>query len=192
MKAIARRQTIDGGDAILALSARSHGRSRFSLVDEARGCPPQHTVARLGAVCRLLHRSGTQFESIIHVSAETERVPAIDMRSIARLAEDDESGSQFIADIIDVFLVDLRERVSKIGAQVSQGDRAGVASTAHAIKGSCSHFGAARLVDLSRELEDRARHEPDSDLQAAVDSMLAETERVRDALETYRCELALR
>ena len=84
--------------------------------------------------------------------------PAIDLRAITSLAEGDELGDQFIAEIIDVFLADLSERVLSIGLQIKQGDRAGVAATAHAIKGSCSHFGAARLVELSHDLEDRAAY----------------------------------
>lgn len=112
--------------------------------------------------------------------------PAIDMSAIIQLADNDDTGDQFIADIIKVFLDDLSERVLTIGLQMKQGDRAGVAATAHAIKGSCGHFGAARLMDLSRELEDRARHDPAGDIELAVFAMVAETERVRTALEAFR------
>ncbi len=95
-------------------------------------------------------------------------------------------GDQFIAEIIDVFLADLSERVLTIGLQIKQGDRAGVAATAHAIKGSCSHFGAARLVELSQQLEDQARREPPGDIEVAIFTMVAETERVRAALEAFQ------
>ncbi len=107
------------------------------------------------------------------------------MSAILQLADNDDMGDQFIADIIRVFIADLRERVHRIGLQMSQNDRAGVAATAHAIKGSCGHFGAARLVELSRDLEDRARRDPTGDLQPAIDAMIAETQRVRTALEAY-------
>jgi HPt (histidine-containing phosphotransfer) domain-containing protein len=89
------------------------------------------------------------------VSIETASVPAIDMRAITQLAESDELGEQFVAEIIDVFLTDLSERVRAIGLQMSHDDRGGIAATAHAVKGSC-------------------------------DSMVAETARVRAALEAYR------
>ncbi|MGA9724598.1 MAG: Hpt domain-containing protein [Candidatus Binatus sp.] len=107
------------------------------------------------------------------------------MRSISELAEGDEQREQFITEIIGVFLSDLSERVRKIGLQMTQGDHAGIAATAHAIKGSCGHFGAASLMELSREVEARARREPTDGLQTAIDSMIAETERVRAALEAY-------
>jgi HPt (histidine-containing phosphotransfer) domain-containing protein len=127
-----------------------------------------------------------QLESIGCVSTEAASVPAIDMSAIIQLADNDDMGDQFIAEIIKVFLADLGERVHKIGLQMSQNDRAGVAATAHAIKGSCGHFGAANLVELSRVLEDRARREPTGDLQMATDSMIEETKRVRAALEAFQ------
>ena len=120
------------------------------------------------------------------MSSETARVPAIDMTAILQLADNDDTGGQFVAEIIKVFLDDLSERVLTIGLQMKQGDRAGIAATAHAIKGSCGHFGAVRLVELSRELEDRARREPGDDLEVAIFTMVAETERVRAALEAFR------
>jgi HPt (histidine-containing phosphotransfer) domain-containing protein len=138
------------------------------------------------------NRRGTQLGSIQFVSTELANVPAIDMRAITELAEaeDPAAGAQFIAEIIDVFLSDLRQRVNTIGSQMSSNDRGGVAATAHAIKGSCGHFGATRLVDLSRDLEDKARRLPPVGLQVELESMIAEAERVRAALEAYRAEHA--
>ena len=120
------------------------------------------------------------------MSSATTTIPAIDMSAIMQLADNDDTGGQFIADIIKVFLDDLSERILTIGLQMKQGDRSGVAATAHAIKGSCGHFGAARLMDLSRALEDQARREPAGDLEVLIFTMVAETERVRTALEAFR------
>ena len=111
----------------------------------------------------------------------------IDMRALTQLAECDDIGGQFIKEIIDVFLADLGQRLQMIGAHMSRGERAGVAAAAHAIKGSCSHFGAARLIELSRHVEEQARaHEPAESIQAAIESMIGESERVRVALEEFR------
>jgi HPt (histidine-containing phosphotransfer) domain-containing protein len=122
------------------------------------------------------------------MSTDTTGIPTIDMRSISQLAEGDEKGDQFVAEIIDVFLADLSERVRTIGLQMSKNDRAGVAATAHAIKGSCGHFGATRLMELCRDLEDRARRESGADIELAIFTMIAETERVLAALEAYKSE----
>jgi HPt (histidine-containing phosphotransfer) domain-containing protein len=138
------------------------------------------------AICSRPPFRGTQLGLIKGVSTEAESIPAIDMRSISQLAEGDELGKEFIAEIIDVFLGDLRERVRSIGTQISGTDHAGVAATAHAIKGSSGHFGAVRLMDLSSKLEDLAKRGETDGLQTAVDSLVAETERVRIALEEFR------
>ncbi|MGB3551382.1 MAG: Hpt domain-containing protein [Candidatus Binatus sp.] len=120
------------------------------------------------------------------MSIETASVPAIDMRAITQLAESDELGEQFVAEIIGVFLTDLTERVHTIGLQMSRDDRAGIAATAHAIKGSSGHFGALHLMELSHEIEGRARHGQTDGLQTTIDSLVAEAQRVRTALEAYR------
>jgi HPt (histidine-containing phosphotransfer) domain-containing protein len=124
------------------------------------------------------------------MSTGSQGVPTIDMRTISQLAEGDETGDQFVAEIIDVFLADLGERVRTIGLQMSRNDRAGVAATAHAIKGSSGHFGAARLMELCRDLEDRARRESGGEIEIAIFTMVAETERVLAALEAYKSEHA--
>ncbi len=120
------------------------------------------------------------------MSIETASVPAIDMRAITQLAESDELGEQFVAEIIGVFLTDLTERVHTIGLQMSRDDRAGIAATAHAIKGSSGHFGALHLMELSHEIEGRARHGQTDGLQTMIDSIVVEAQRVRTALEAYR------
>jgi HPt (histidine-containing phosphotransfer) domain-containing protein len=122
------------------------------------------------------------------VGNENKDVAPIDMCALVQLAEYDDTGFQFVREIIDVFLADLRKRVSTIGASMGQGDRAAIAAAAHAIKGSCSHFGAARLIELSRHVEERARRaqEPAESIQAAIEPMIAESERVRIALEEFR------
>ena len=147
---------------------------------------PQQIIGRVSWVCRSIGRRGTQLGLINRMRTETASVPAIDMSAIMQLADNDDMSDQFVTEIIKVFLTDLGERVNKIGLQMSQNDRAGVAATAHAIKGSCGHFGAASLIELSRNLEDRARRDPTGDLQLAIDSMIAETERVRAALEAFQ------
>ena len=125
---------------------------------------------------------------VTRVSEKDVTVPAIDMRSITQLAEGEELGDAFVAELIFVFLGDLSERVCAIGLQLSSGDWAGIKSTAHAIKGSCSHFGAKRLMELSAEVEERAKRQQTDSLNSAIDSMLAEAERVRAALEAFRAD----
>jgi HPt (histidine-containing phosphotransfer) domain-containing protein len=189
---IEKRQTNDTVGAILTTRLSDDGEVRDSalpmrLATAHRSKRLAASVARRGG----LRGCGTQLGSIYRVSIETASVSAIDMRSIRQLAEGDEQGEQFVTEIIGVFLGDLSERVGKIGLQMTQGDHAGIAATAHAIKGSGGHFGAASLLELSSQVEARARREPTDGLQAAIDSMIAETERVRAALEAYLADHAV-
>src|SRR4051812_35166631 len=88
-----------------------------------------------------------------HVTAPS---PTIDMSELSELAAEDESGKGFIAKVIGIFLDDMAERVTGIGALLSSGDGVGIASRVHSLKGSCSHFGAERLIALCAEIERRA------------------------------------
>jgi HPt (histidine-containing phosphotransfer) domain-containing protein len=85
-----------------------------------------------------------------------------------------------------VFLADMDERVRVAGAQVGAHDNAGLAATAHAIKGSCGHFGAVHLLQLCVAIEEKFRKGKTDGINAAVTSMIAETERVSAALKAYR------
>jgi hypothetical protein len=127
-------------------------------------------------------------DEFIRVAArsETPDVSAIDMRAICEFADSDESGEEFISNIIAVFLADMGERVRAVGAQVGAHDNAGLAATAHAIKGSCGHFGAVHLMKLCGAIEEQFRKGKTDGITAAVTSMIAETERVRAALKAYR------
>jgi HPt (histidine-containing phosphotransfer) domain-containing protein len=69
---------------------------------------------------------------------------------------------------------------------MGRNDNAGMAATAHAIKGSCGHFGATHLMQLCAAIEDQVRNKKADGINAAVESMIAETERVRDALTAFR------
>jgi HPt (histidine-containing phosphotransfer) domain-containing protein len=114
------------------------------------------------------------------------REPATDKVALARLAEIAPPGSNFIAEIIDAFLGDMTKRIGAIELQMSVRDTTAIAATGHSLKGSCSHFGARRLMQLCVDLEDLARSGKTDGLRAAVDSMVAESERVRAELEEYR------
>ena len=120
------------------------------------------------------------------MKTETASAAPIDLSAITQLAEGIELGDQFVTEIIGVFLAELKDLVCAIGLQMSHGDCAGIAATAHSVKGSSGHFGAMRLMELSGEIEDRARRQQTDGLQTAIDSMIAETQRVRAALEAYR------
>jgi HPt (histidine-containing phosphotransfer) domain-containing protein len=111
------------------------------------------------------------------------------MRALSRVAENC-PGEEFITNIIEVFLADMSERVSAAGLLMSQDDGAGLAATAHALKGGCGHFGAVLLMQLCGAIEDQVRKQQPDGIHAAVNSMIAEAQRVRDALIAFRSKQA--
>jgi HPt (histidine-containing phosphotransfer) domain-containing protein len=116
--------------------------------------------------------------------------PAIDMSAIAKMGEEGEPGNDFITQITTIFLKDMDERVATIGSQLEAKDLDGIMATAHALRGSCSHFGAIRLMGLCGQIESRARRSPVEEIEPLIRSMLVETERVRFAIEVYRNALS--
>lgn len=142
-----------------------------------RDCGPNETVERVTAAAAARDAA---------VSTTVPREPAIDQAALARLAEIAPPGSNFMIEIIEAFLGDMTERVAALEGQVAIRDMAGIAATGHKLKGSCSHFEARGLMQRCVELEGIARSGDTEGLQAAIDCMVAETERVRSELQEYR------
>jgi two-component system, sensor histidine kinase and response regulator len=147
---------------------------------------PLRAEALAAMLARWLGPQSVGDSSAIAPPAEALGPPAIDMRALSELAASDESGAEFIANIIGVFLADMSKRVIAAGAQMDHDDNPGLAQTAHSLKGSSSHFGAAHLMRLCGAIEDRVRSKQTGGMRAAVDSMVAEAERVRDALQAFQ------
>ena len=111
--------------------------------------------------------------------------PAIDPVALRHLEAAADDGPEFVRQLIAVFLADLDDRVAAMRSGVGAGDANSIANAAHALKGSCGHFGAKRLLALCRELEADARAgSTDGSAAAIIDSIEGECARVRGALET--------
>ena len=110
---------------------------------------------------------------------------AIDLPTMAKLEEIDD-GADFVSELIKVFLADLDTRIAEIQLQVEKDDKKGISGTAHAIKGSCGHFGARSLMAICASIEAQARHSPEEDVKASVIAMIAQARKVREALLEYQ------
>jgi CheY-like chemotaxis protein/HPt (histidine-containing phosphotransfer) domain-containing protein len=114
---------------------------------------------------------------------------AVDAGALETLRSIDAGDEGFMTKIIELFLWDLTERVSAITLAAENRDGAALKSIAHALKGSCGHFGAARLAALCRTLEQIGARESAADPREAVRSLVAEADRVRIALEAVEEDL---
>ena len=87
---------------------------------------------------------------------------------------------ELVVELTHIFLDDMRARLEALGRAHDDASIDELQRCAHAIKGSCSNFGAARMVQLAEGLE-RAPLRSERTARALVE-LRAEFERVRSWL----------
>jgi HPt (histidine-containing phosphotransfer) domain-containing protein len=102
---------------------------------------------------------------------------------LGALSADDAS---FVPKIIELFLDDLAERIEGLRVAAATRDGNAIKRIAHALKGSCGHFGANHLATLCRALEQIATQQPMGDPDDALRGLIAEADRVRIALQAAK------
>jgi len=112
--------------------------------------------------------------------------PPIDPVAMAGLREIDAEDEGFLQQLIDLFLSDMKERLATMKAAVDEHELGPIRSTAHAVKGSSGHFGAARLASWCRKMELIEPENLASDAADIFTQLSAEAELVRAALEKER------
>ncbi len=112
---------------------------------------------------------------------------SVDSRALAELSECDASDEEsLVRALIDQFLSDLDPRLSAMRKAVSDGDFLSMQITAHALKGSCGHFGAHRMARLCTYLECGGRDEMNANSHELVAELELEARHVRLALGVER------
>ena len=111
----------------------------------------------------------------------------IDVQVLSRLAEGTGGDERFVTELIEQFVADAPGFVSAARAGLESGDVGEVRRAAHTLKSNAATFGATRLVETSRALEDVARRGELFDGDSLVDAMASELERVLRGLpEVWR------
>jgi len=117
-------------------------------------------------------------------------IPAIDQTVLDELrVYQREGGPDIIGDLIGLFLSDTPPRLTDLSSQIEAGDAAGIASAAHALKGSSAQLGAMHLSALCREVELFGRSHDSGDLSGVAilaEQVFAEYGRVERALAMMR------
>ncbi len=110
----------------------------------------------------------------------------VDDSAIQALRELDRPGEQsFLAEMIQIFFEDSPPRLAGLRSALARGDAAEVTDVAHALKGSCSNFGAQDLERLCKALESAGRSGQLDGADALLEELFAEYARVRAALSRY-------
>lgn len=108
---------------------------------------------------------------------------AVDAGALETLRSMDAGDEGFMAKIIELFLADLTERIEALKAAAETRDGDALKRIAHALKGSCGHFGAMRLAALCRKMEQIGTQQPVGDSGETFFELETEAGRVRIALE---------
>ena len=94
--------------------------------------------------------------------------PVLDALQVADLLRLDQGRGAVYARFVDVFLSGAGSRMDALRMLAHAADAKALAAAAHALKGSASNVGAARLAALFGRIEKAAERQ---DLAAAQDSM---------------------
>ncbi len=112
----------------------------------------------------------------------------IDMQALDRLQEIMGGERAYLYELIDSFLEDSPQCVSNLRQGLEHGDAKRVHLAAHTLKANAAEFGAERLRDLNRELEELAKRGTLEDAPDLVTAIEEEYVLVQRALETVRGE----
>lgn len=118
-----------------------------------------------------------------------QEMPVIDAAKIGELRSS-RAGSQLLAELIDLFLCDAPHRFSAVRAAIAAQNGPGVARLVHTLGGSCSHFGAVRLVNVCVQMEESGRIGDIPVLQGQIEQLEAEFGLVQQVLSGLRQEVA--
>lgn len=91
-----------------------------------------------------------------------------------------------LSELIGLFIGDLGPRMAGLRAAISRRDAGAAARLAHALRGSCGNFGAARMAALCERLERQARSGSIGGAEPMVRQLQVESRRLRHALEAER------
>lgn len=76
---------------------------------------------------------------------------------IDNLRELDTEESNFLSELIDIYLTESKKLFDKIKKGISSNDKEMVSNNSHTLKGSSSNIGAMELSRLCAEIEKKAR-----------------------------------
>lgn len=103
----------------------------------------------------------------------------LDQEALGKLMSLAGNNIEFVAELIDIFLLESPQLLSVMRHSVNRGDGPGLRMAAHTLKGNSAGFGANRLATLCQELETKAKLnqlEGASDLVFEVEAEYRDTE----------------
>ena len=116
--------------------------------------------------------------------SQLEALPVLEEAAIAILRDPDLGGDpEFLAEVVDAFLVDTPPRIQIVHDSLAHGDAETLGRAAHSLKGSSGNFGAARMQTVCADIERLSRAGQLVGLSPLVDLLDVEYARVAARLE---------
>ncbi|HVB36142.1 MAG TPA: PAS domain S-box protein [Candidatus Acidoferrales bacterium] len=109
-----------------------------------------------------------------------------DALNAAELLEQVQDDRELLAEVIQLFETGLPGILERLRLSVAQNDAAGIARTAHTLKGSVGNFGRRAAYRAVEQMENFARQNDIPQTATALVVVEAELERLRLALEPFR------
>jgi CheY-like chemotaxis protein len=107
--------------------------------------------------------------------------PALDLAATLERFDGD---IEFFRETARVFLGDLPRQLEAVRSAIAQADAGGIEHAAHALKGAAANFSAERVVAHALRLETMGREARLEGASEVFAALAAESQRLRDALET--------
>jgi DNA-binding response OmpR family regulator len=116
----------------------------------------------------------------------------IDTTVLVRLAEGTGGDASFVSELIDQFVADAPGLVEAARTGLANGDAQEIRRAAHTLKSNAATFGAQRLTDSSKALEDAARQGLLDGAPQLADVMARELDTVLERLPAAWNELSMK
>jgi HPt (histidine-containing phosphotransfer) domain-containing protein len=110
----------------------------------------------------------------------------IDREALDVLLETVGGDQEFLDELIDSFLDDSPRQLAAMQQALSAGNAEDLRRAAHSLKSNSANFGAQTLSQMCRELEELGRNGALDSAAGRVAMILAEYQRVKNALEAIK------
>jgi PAS domain S-box-containing protein len=130
----------------------------------------------------VLDRFMSASDSLSNAQETVERFATADVSVRARLADIAGDDNEFIAELINAFLIGSEDSRAELRAAAAAADTNAIARAAHKIKGAAANLHLEGLAERALGIEERARANESCDWSAALGELEREFERVNAAL----------